>query len=390
MKNVAFVAPSYPVLSETFIRTEVEAIQNCGHHVTVMAFELHPWHEPLNHEMVDLTRSNRMEMFQHISPKGLKRALRFIHSQKSLPRRSLFKYGLKLALHCAERDIHHLHAHFCQHTAAHAIVAAKLLGITVSFVAHGHDVYETAFDIKEKINACDFVVTVCQEMQKDFQHLAKKDIKLLHCGVKVDEFRSLVSAKSAPRDSSLRLVFLGRLVEQKGVHYLFQALATMAQRDKIELDIVGTGEMENELKSMVIALGLSSQVRFLGAQPHAWVKRHLADYDGLVAPFCFSQTGCVDTGPLVLKEAMAVGIPVVTTTIMGCKEIVTAESGFLVPERDVEQLAQALTTFVALKPEQRIAMGQAARQRVENRFNADIQAQQLSHWIECAGGQYAA
>ncbi|MEL0611480.1 colanic acid biosynthesis glycosyltransferase WcaL, partial [Vibrio echinoideorum] len=69
------------------------------------------------------------------------------------------------------KDVNHVHAHFCQHTTAHAIVAAKLLNITCSFVALGHDVYEFAYDIEHMITSSDFVVAGCKDMLTDFNHM---------------------------------------------------------------------------------------------------------------------------------------------------------------------------------------------------------------------------
>ena len=378
MKKVAFVAPTYPVLSETFIQTEVESVKACGHDVCVMTFKIENSEKQFDYDIVEIGKDVRMGKIPSINWVGFIKAVSFVSKQNSMPKRSLFVYGFKLALQLAEKDIDHVHAHFCQHTTAHAIVAAKLLNITCSFVAHGHDVYEFAYDIEHKISSSDFVVAVCKDMLTDFNNMAKGNIKLLHCGVNTNQF------KLQPKTDTklLRLVFLGRLVEQKGIHYLIDALAPIAQPLNIHLDIVGTGDMEQQLKTQVDQHGLTQNVTFLGAQPHEWVKENLPNYDSLIAPFCFSETGCVDTGPLVLKEAMAVGTPVITTNIMGCKEIVTPETGFLVNEKSVEELRDTIERFAQLSSNDKTEMGMKARTRVEQNFNSFKQAQQLSHWIE--------
>ncbi len=378
MKKVAFIAPTYPVLSETFIQTEVDAIKACGHDVCVLTFEIEDYQHEFDYNVIQIGKNIQTDMYKNLHLSGALEAMKFIREQKHLPKRSLFNYGLKLALQLADIKAEHIHAHFCQHTAAHAIVAAKFLNITCSFVAHGHDVYETAYDIDKKILASDFVVTVCKDMKNDFEKMAAGNIKLLHCGVKTDQF---VMEDKKPSDH-LSFVFLGRLVQQKGIHHLIDALAPIAKRLNIHLDIAGTGEMEEQLKEQVIRKGLSNHVRFLGSKPHRWVKENLSKYDCLVAPFCFSQTGCVDTGPLVLKEAMAVGTPVITTNIMGCKEIVTSETGYLVNEKNVIELKNSIEQFAKLTFEQRSEMGSMARKRVVQNFNALKQAKQLSNWIE--------
>ncbi|MGF1734221.1 glycosyltransferase family 4 protein [Photobacterium satsumensis] len=378
MKKVAFIAPTYPVLSETFIQTEVDSIQSCGHEVCVLTFGKEPSSKNFNYDIVEIGSDVSLTQLLSISPTGVYKALDFVTSQQSMPKKSLFVYGLKLAMQLSELKVNHVHAHFGQHTAAHAIVAAKLLNISCSFVAHGHDVYESPFDIEKKIQASDFVVAVCKTMQDDFNNIASGDIKLLHCGVKTDLF--VPEAKLG--SDTLKLVFLGRLVYQKGVQDLINALIPIADELNISLDIIGKGELEQMLKRQVVQARLMSRVRFLGSKPHSWVKKNLSQYDCLVAPFCYSDSGCVDTGPLVLKEAMAVGTPVITTNIMGCKEIVSSDTGYLVNEKSVSELTESITRFAKLSLEQRKQMGEQARARVVEHFDARRQAMQLSNWIE--------
>ncbi|WP_061018872.1 glycosyltransferase family 4 protein [Vibrio splendidus] len=378
MKKVAFVAPTYPVLSETFIQTEVDSLKDCGHDVCVMTFKIENSEKQFDYDIVEIGKDVQMGKVTNISWLGLVKAISFISKQTSMPKKSLFAYGFKLALQLAEKDVEHVHAHFCQHTTAHAIVAAKLLNITCSFVAHGHDVYEFAYDIEQKISSSDFVVAVCKDMLADFNTMAKGNVKLLHCGVNTKQFQ--LNPKTETKQ--LRFVFLGRLVEQKGLHHLIDALAPIAQPLDIHLDIIGTGDLEQQLKLQVKEQGLTRNVTFLGAKPNEWVKEKLSNYESLIAPFCFSETGCVDTGPLVLKEAMAVGTPVITTNIMGCKEIVSPETGFVVSEKNVEELREAIERFAQLSSNDKASMGLKARQRVKDSFNSIKQAQQLSRWIE--------
>ncbi|WP_435248910.1 glycosyltransferase [Vibrio sp. nBUS_14] len=378
MKKVAFIAPTYPVLSETFIQTEVDSIKACGHDVCVMAFEIEESEKLFDYDIVKIGQDFQVRKLINVNWFGFIRAIFFVSKQTSMPKRSLLAYGFKLALQLAEKDVEHVHAHFCQHTTAHAIVAAKLLNITCSFVAHGHDVYEFAFDIEQKISSSDFAVVVCKDMLIDFNNMAKGNVKLLHCGVNTKQFQLYPKTEA----KQLRFVFIGRLIEQKGIHHLIDALAPIAQPLDIHLDIVGTGDLEQQLKTQVEQQGLNRNVTFLGAKSHEWVKETLPNYDSLIAPFCFSKTGCVDTGPLVLKEAMAVGTPVITTNIMGCKEIVTPETGFLVNEKSAEELREAIEHFAQLSSNDKMSMGLKARQRVKSSFNSIKQAQKLSRWIE--------
>ncbi|USD43543.1 glycosyltransferase family 4 protein [Vibrio sp. SCSIO 43135] len=383
MKKVAFITPTYPVLSETFIQTEVDALHACGHQVCVMTFEKEPSKIEFDYDVEEIGCALDWHVLSLFKVPNVIHAVSFVCSQSSLPKRSLLYYGAQLALQLSKQGVTHAHAHFCQHTTAHAIVASKLLGIGCSFVGHGHDVYESAFDIDQKLRFSDFSVAVCRDMYHDFQRTFPSNIKYLHCGVKLDQIPHLERKQS----DGLHLVFVGRLVETKGVHFLLQALAELlsakrTRRTSIRLDIIGTGEQQSQLQQLTKQLNLGDSVRFLGAKPHQQVLEALQTYDCLVAPFCFSDSGCVDTGPLVLKEAMASGTPVITSNIMGCKEIVVPGTGYLVDEKDASQLAQAIEQFSQLTSKQRTLMGRAARQHVINNFDAFKQARCLSDWIE--------
>ena len=386
MKKVAFLAPSYPVLSETFIRTEVDSVSAYGHEVCVMTFTKYSNCENFSYDIHVIGAKAYFSLLTTLSPIGIIKALHFIHTQRSMPKLSLFRYSLKLALQMRKEGVDHVHAHFAQHTCAHAIAAAKMMNITSSFVAHGHDLYESPYDINLKINSSDFVVAVCKDMEEDLKKINNKKIKLLHCGVKTNEFKPpLLTPEKSNDFSPIRLVFLGRLVEQKGIRYLIQSLYELHQRYLVTLDIIGEGELLSNLQQQVDSLGLSQFVRFLGAKPPQWVSNNLSTFDCLVAPFCISKSGCVDTGPLVLKEAMAVGIPVITTDLIGCKEIVAPGTGLIVEQKNTQSLSQAISTFINYPEEKRKTMGQLARLHVEHNFDANNQAKSLSNWIEnCA------
>jgi len=378
MKKVAFVAPTFPVLSETFIRTEIDSLKACGHKVCVMTFHKHLSAHKFNYPTYEIGQFFSLKFITKISPRKLYQCIRFVRCQKALPKRSLFFHSIKLASQLAQLNVDHVHAHFAQHTTSHSIAAAKLIGISCSFVGHGHDIYEFPFDVPLKLNSSDFVVAVCNDMKEDLIKLSRDNIKLLHCGVRT----SLFKPQSKLKHDKIRLVFVGRLVEPKGVTYLLQSLQGLCAKYPIVLDIVGDGELSTELKQQASTLGIASYVNFLGPKEPSWIQENLPQYDCLVAPFCIAESGLVDTGPLVLKEAMAVGLPVITTKIMGCKEIVTPGTGLMVNQKDVIALAQAIERFVCLPEEKRIQMGQQARRNVEQNFDAIKQARTLSGWIE--------
>ncbi len=378
MKKVAFITPTFPVLSETFIRTEVDAINACGHDVCVMTFKKNKTDDAFNYAIYKIGDFLNFNLLKKLKPCRVIDCLKFIYSQQSMPKLSLFWHSFKMASQMAKHNVQHIHAHFAQHTCSHGIASAKLMGISCSFVAHGHDVYEFPFDLDLKIKHSDFVVAVCNDMRNDFNKTADGNVKLLHCGVKTQLFKP----HTKQDQETIKLIFIGRLVEQKGVKYLLDALKPLCGHYPMTLDIIGTGELLKQLKEQVTQLGLAPYVRFLGSKQPNWIQENLPFYDCLVAPFCFARSGCVDTGPVVLKEAMAVGIPVITSNIMGCKEIVAPDTGYLVEQKNALELTDVIKTFVTLPLERRKEMGISARKNVELNFDALKQAKVLSNWIE--------
>ena len=129
-------------------------------------------------------------------------------------------------------------------------------------------------------------------------------------------------------------------------------------------------------------LGITKYVRFLGHKTPFWISTHTSNYSALVAPFCISSNGDRDTGPVVLKEAMASGIPVITTKLMGAKEIVNESVGFKCEPSSIEGLEKILTEFCNLTPYERHARGINAKKLVAEEFNANLQAKKLSKWVQ--------
>lgn len=381
MKHIAILVPSFPISSETFVVTEIKALLNAGHKVTVLTFEK-------TSVMINLTSAIEVKKitkpaFKLILPSmfniyKLARATHTAAQFKSISTQSLLAYGYQIARYINAAKIEHLHCHFMHGPLAYGIVAAKLADITVSSIGHGHDVYVNNADLKPKLALCDFSIAVCEEMAMQFKRFSKSNVKLLHCGIDTSQFKFVPSSLN----ESVRLIFIGRLVEKKGLQFLLPALKHIPKEFGITLDIVGDGPMLNDLMYMAEELGIRKSIRFLGEKPHDWVSSNLIYYSALIAPFCVAENGDRDTGPLVLKEAMACGLPVLTTTLMGANEIVTPSVGMKCMPGSISGLSKMLYKFHQLSPHKRYLLGQNAKQHVNEHYNAFKQAQQLSKWVE--------
>ncbi|MCG7496240.1 glycosyltransferase [Vibrio sp. Of7-15] len=386
MRKIAYVLSSFPVLSETFVGTEIRAMERCGHEVTPFALaddqvEYQCHDEPLRRRAIYLNtyhmNSNLKGLF--CLKKSFISGLIFAFKQKGLRFHSLIWSGLKLAYLAKQQGCNHFHAHFAQHTAAIAIVAARFCGASVSFVGHGYDVYASPADLRLKLESVDFSVAVCKDMLLDFKKQSPHaNVELIYCGIEANRFP--LSSKAYNKQG--RLIFVGRLCETKGVDNLIYALCLIKEAQRPHLDIVGDGVLKSQLQEICRELNLEKWVNFLGSKQSTWLSQHSCEYSALVMPFRMATNGDRDTGPVIIKEAMSMGLPIITTYFMGCKEMLTEECAIRIEPDNIKSLAQAILQLKGMEKHEIDIMTTCSYHRVNQLFTSDIQAKKLSNTIE--------
>lgn len=385
MKTVGYVLAEFPVLSETFVGNEMRAMQLIGHRIAPIAMR----QPSQSAQPDDALLTSKTRYVQQISwadvawlcarhPIGFCRAAWLASKQTGIRAASVLLTAAKVAVAAKQQGCEHLHAHFALQSAIAALVAGRWLNLGVSFVGHGYDVYATPADLPLKLTQADFVIAVCQQMEYDFLEQAPSaTIELMPCGIELDKFQFRPTLQH-----NQRLLFIGRLAEKKGLPNLLQALAAIPADQRPALDIVGDGPMRAVLEQQIAQTGLQDFVQFLGAKTADWIRSHGSAYLGLVAPFQIAANGDRDTGPLVLKEAMALGLPVISSALMGCNEILDARSGYLVPPQNSPALTSAILLLQQQTPYERQQMVRYARSRVERKFNVADLCQRLSLSVE--------
>lgn len=379
MKRVAILVPAFPVPSETFVVTEIRALQEAGHHVSVFTLEPPEGNsETLND--LDVYHFSDADFLDHcrLCADHITLGWQVAQSMKAISSVSLMKVGCQLAGLFKRLKIDHLHCHFMHNSLAYGLVASKIASTNISGIGHGHDIYVNRADLAAKLALCDFSIAVCEDMLSLFNALGANNSRLLHCGVDTSHFVPRPYKKHGHK----RLLFVGRLVEKKGLDTAIIALSNIPTEQRPSLDIVGSGPLYQTLEQLTKQLGLKRWVHFLGYKKPSQIIEMGCHYDAFIAPFCQAENGDRDTGPVVLKEAMAMGLPVITTDLMGCKEIVNPDVGYVVPSKDTGALRLAIERFCSLTEQGLMAMRLAARKRVEQKFNSHAQAIQLSNWIE--------
>src|SRR5690606_12661002 len=141
-----------------------------------------------------------------------------------------------------------------------------------------------------------------------------------------------------------QIVSVGRLVEKKGFDVLIDACAIMADRGvDFNCRIVGTGELEAELREQIARLGVEQHIELTGPRPQREVIDLIQNAAVFAAPCVNGSDGNRDGLPTVLLESMALGTPAVSTDVTGIPEILRdGETGLMVPQHDAHALATAL------------------------------------------------
>lgn len=281
----------------------------------------------------------------------------------------------------AEREDAHLHAHFAAAAGLNALRVARLAGLSYSVVAHGYDIFQRPMNLREKLERAAFAAGTCDYTVSHLRSLVgpvpAAHIHRIVMGVDGEVFR-----RTRPVPGGRRVVAVGRLVEKKGFAVLIRAVALLEARAPLdEVVIVGAGPLADELKELSVELGVGHRVRLAGARPHTEVRELLDAADLLAMPCVIAADGDRDSMPVVVKEALAMEIPVVASDEVGLPEMVRAPWGRLAPPGDPEALAGAVEEMLALSVAERAEAGRAGREFVLERCNADREALRLSELI---------
>jgi colanic acid/amylovoran biosynthesis glycosyltransferase len=180
------------------------------------------------------------------------------------------------------------------------------------------------------------------------------------------------TARKLRANGVVQIVTIARLAEKKGVEYAIRAVAKLAKsKTNLNYTIVGDGLLKERLQQLIQELNVDNIVTLVGWKQQQEVIEIINNSDIMLAPSVTSKDGDREGIPVVLMETMAMGLPIVSTVHSGIPELVeNGVSGFLVPERDVDALAEKLNYLVE-NPEVWNKMGAAGRAFVEKYYNAD-------------------
>ncbi|WP_434555444.1 glycosyltransferase family 4 protein [Prochlorothrix hollandica] len=391
--RIAYLTGQYPRATDTFIQREVQALRDRG--LDVQTFAVRP---PGIEQLVGTEQHQEFANTTYILPPKLWDLVRFnLSLLVTAPRRYVraiklavstaqpgLKGGLYQAFYFAEagwlaqtlkaRRIDHLHNHLADSSCTVALLASSLSHIPFSFTIHGPSIFfePRRWRIDAKIQAARFVSCIsyfCRSQCMLFSPAeAWPKLRIIHCGIVPEKF-----APKTHTGTGHHLLYTGRLANAKGLPILIQSLPLLlAQDPQVHLTIIGDGSDRSALEAQVNALNLGSNVAFVGYKSQDEVRDYLQQADIFVLP------SFAEGVPVSLMEAMAAGLPVVTTAIAGIGELVEdGHSGYLVKPGDPVGLAAKIWTLMA-DPAQRQRLGDNGRQQVTAEFNLHREADKLS------------
>ena len=394
--RIAFIVGPFPLpLSQTFILNQITGLIDRGHDVDI--YSTAPNDFPKVHSDVETYNLRSRTYYQRIPGSLARRRLKAIfllfrnfHKDPVTLLRSLnvSKYGKEatslnlfystlLCLNIRKKyDI--INCHFGWRGSL-AILLRELgvlqgqvvttfhgLDITSDIRKFGDQVYKQLF-----IQG-DLFLPISERWQHRLVELDCNKDKIIvhHMGINCDRFHFTPRQLSATK--TVRFVSISRLTEKKGIEYGVRAISKLAKRKyPIEYNVVGDGPLKQDLEQLIIELGLEDTVKLLGWKQQQEIVDILNQSHIFIAPSVTATNGDQEGIPVVLMEAMAMGLPIVSTQHSGIPELVEeGVSGFLVPERDVDALTEKLAHLIE-HPEIWPAMGKAGRIQVEEHYNID-------------------
>lgn len=231
----------------------------------------------------------------------------------------------------------------------------------------GTDLYFRPVFMREKLLYANNIITCCEfnvdYMARTFADIAPQIMpKIFVCHHGLDLAAFTYRPQGRPDN---RVLAVGRLSKEKGYDYLLRAAQCLTAKGvDAQIDFIGQGPEEDNLKTLARELGVSDRVRFRGWLPFPEVRQAMSEATVLVHP----SNGLGDGLPNVVREAMAVGTPVVASDCAGIPDALSDGCGVLVPPKDVEALATAIAR-VLKDPDQRLGIAARGRARVEERYD---------------------
>ncbi|ELT9962574.1 TPA: colanic acid biosynthesis glycosyltransferase WcaL [Escherichia coli] len=403
--KVGFFLLKFPLSSETFVLNQITAFIDMGFEVEIVALQKGDTQNThaawTKYNLAARTRwlqdepTGKVAKLRHRAGQ----TLRGIHRKNTWQALNLKRYGaesrnLILSAICGQ-VAKPLHADvFIAHFGPAGVTAAKLreLGVIrgkIATIFHGIDISSREVlnhytpEYQQLFRRGDLMLPISDLWAGRLQKMGcpREKIAVSRMGVDMTRFSPRpVKAPATP----LEIISVARLTEKKGLHVAIEACRQLKELGvAFRYRILGIGPWERRLRTLIEQYQLEDVIEMPGFKPSHEVKAMLDDADVFLLPSVTGADGDMEGIPVALMEAMAVGIPVVSTLHSGIPELVEADkSGWLVPENDARALAQRLAAFSQLDTDELAPVVKRAREKVEHDFNQQVINRELASLLQ--------
>jgi colanic acid/amylovoran biosynthesis glycosyltransferase len=398
--KLAIIVNSFPELSETFIINHIAGEILSGIDVTVYA--AHKSEYSLRHDIFNKCNIEERTVYLNIprkiiprllqglwvfiklfvkKPKAAMEALQFKKYQTVAKNMKLLYFGLLFfnkhyeVIHChfginGLIGIYLKECGFCDKT----VTTFHGADINSYPRKYGAGVYKTLYEKSDTITAnTEFTKS------KIIQNGGPEDIAVIPVGLFLDDFTPDKNINKIP----LSVITIGRLEEKKGYPYSLEAIAYVKEiMPSVVYYIIGDGTLFHDLFVYAQKLNVAENCHFLGARTNVEVRQRLNQCEVFMLPSITASNGDMEGQGLVLQEAQALGLPVISTLHNGIPEgVLNGKSGFLVPEKDSKSLAKKIIALLQDK-ELRQKMGETGRQFVKGKYDIPVIVKQYNTYYE--------
>lgn len=363
--TIVYILAQYPSCSEVFIHSEIEDLLAAGLNITLLALKRAP--QIGNKSTVAITYDAffmspaKLMAHLYVVYRHPQRYIRTLIAEFKIRKISWlnflrllrdFSSGVYFFRRISQHDVKHIHAHFISWPANIARILAGLCNKKFSCTAHANDIYTTgSTELMLKLRQAAFVIT-CTRYNEDYLRRltdSERMGSLIHIyhGLDLKKW-TRQTPKRFFKSQEVRILSIGRLVEKKGLIYLLKAILLLKKENiKVSCEIIGQGPLYEEFDRFIHDEGIVDCVRLHGAVAPAGIKAFYEEADVFILPCIIAGNGDRDGLPNVLLEALAMEIPVITTSISAITELIQDNvTGLLVMEKSPESIVKALKTLL--------------------------------------------
>ena len=389
--KIAFIVPLFPSLSQTFVLNQVTGLIDLGHEVTIFArsaqktAKVHADIKKYNlvartcyyGECYDTMPKNKVFRIIHgvgyilkylkLRPVPILRACNiFVYGKEAVSFSVL--YRIIPFLPYGRFDIVYCHFGPCGILGV-LLKELDVLGNKVITVFHGYDLTSYLKKNGEDVysglfSKGDLFLPISNNWKNRLIELgcSKDKIRVHRMGIDIKKFKYNHCSKNLKNKENIAILTVARLVEKKGVEFGIKSVTKMVHEyPKIQYKIAGNGPLKSRLENLIDELGVKDNVTLLGWQSQEDITQLMQQADILLVPSVTSSDGDMEGIPVVLMEACAQGLPVISTFHSGIPELIEdGITGVLVAEREVDQLAKKFEWIIS-NPDARLRMARAAR-----------------------------